>query len=295
MHQYYEDILSRIIEPPTWFDDHGVPRFGGFSPRHLSDIYAFEAALAEVSCQQCGRMFRVALTEAFASSRFSLSDEIRLARAHYGDPPNVRCCWPGPTMGSVMHRILEYWFLDHEVSMGWQRDPTFEGPVAEAPLDSPDTVAEVLAAVGAGAMTIGVRCTSRRSRYDLAGRITARMASDGQVLLTYPENYSVVARKMLHGLVPDTEVGSWKDGRAVTLSDFSCLKEGRFAMIERVVILAAPRPLNGAAQEVWDDAAARLATEARGKVRVELALAHSCCTIANPDIIIDGGRTGEPE
>jgi hypothetical protein len=39
---------------------------------------ASEPALAEVSCQACGRMFKVALTEAFTSKRLGFSDEIRL-------------------------------------------------------------------------------------------------------------------------------------------------------------------------------------------------------------------------
>jgi hypothetical protein len=116
-------------------------------------------------------MFKVALTNAFTSKRLGLSDEIRLRRVHYGDPPNV--CGAGASMNSVMHGILEYWSRDHEVSSGWQRDPTFEGPVEEPPLDPPDTVSEVVAAVGSGAQPILIMCTSRRNRYDLAGRITA--------------------------------------------------------------------------------------------------------------------------
>ena len=46
MHQHYKDILDRIDEAPTWFDDYGVPRFGDFSPSRLGNIYAYEAALA---------------------------------------------------------------------------------------------------------------------------------------------------------------------------------------------------------------------------------------------------------
>lgn len=133
MRGHYQDILDRIDEPPAWFDDYGVPRFGDFSPRHLSNIYAREAALAEVSCQACGCMFKVALTDAFATKSSSLSDEIRLGRVHYGDPPNVHCCDAGATMNSVMHRIVEYWSRDYDVSVGWQRDPTFEGKVADVP------------------------------------------------------------------------------------------------------------------------------------------------------------------
>jgi hypothetical protein len=301
MHGHYKDILDRIDEPPAWFDNYGVPRFGHFSPRHLGNIYASEAALAEVSCQNCRRMFKVALTDAFTSKRLGLSDEIRLGRVHYGDPPNVHCCDAGPSMNSVMHKILEYWSRDYEVSWDWQRDPTFEGPVAAAPLDPPDTVTEVLAAVGSGAWSILVMCTSHRNRYDLAGRITAALANGGRVLVAFPDTYGVVARKMLDGLVPDEDVGYLNDGRTVTLAHLSRLEDVRLAMFDSILALASPRPVsrstltpdglaaNEARQKVWSDVATRLATEACDKVRIELALAHSSCMIANPDLVIDAG------
>ncbi len=89
MRNYYKDILDRINEPPKWFDDFGVPRFETFAPGRTSNIYAREAALADISCQGCGHRFRVALTDTFATPSTSLSDEILLGRADYGDPPNV--------------------------------------------------------------------------------------------------------------------------------------------------------------------------------------------------------------
>ncbi|ARQ08391.1 hypothetical protein NXC12_CH00295 [Rhizobium etli] len=225
MYQYYKDILDRIAEQPTWFDDYGVPRFGDFSPEDLGNIYASEAALAEVSCQGCGRMFKGALTEVFASKSLGLNDEIRLSRVDYGDPPNVYCCGAGPTMSSVMHRILEYWSRDYEASMNWQRDTTFEGPIAEEPVDPPDTIAEVLAAVGSGVQSIRIMCTSRRNRCDLAGRITTEMVRTGRVLVTYHESYVSLAHQMIEGLVPSADVGHWKEERKVTLVEFSRLKD----------------------------------------------------------------------
>ena len=141
MHRCYRDILDRIADPPSWFDDYGVPRYSQFSPTQLSNIFANEAALAEVSCQSCGRRFRVALTGAFADRGFSLGDEIRLHRVSYGDPPNVECCGPGLAMGSVMHEVLQYWFRNDEIDREWRRDPTLEGSVSEEWLDPPDTVA----------------------------------------------------------------------------------------------------------------------------------------------------------
>jgi hypothetical protein len=306
MHQHYKDILDRIGELPKWFDERGVPRFGEFSPRDVNNIYAWEAALAEVSCQGCGCVFRVALTDAFAGRRSSLSDEIRLGRARYGDPPNIHCCDAGPVMSSVMHQILEYWSRDYEVSRDWQRDPIYEGPVEGPFFDPPDTVADVFDAVGSGAMAILVKCTSRRNRYDLAGRIAAAMATDGRILITYPENYRGVSRQMLRDLVRDTDVG-WKDGCKVTLADFSRLKDVHLAMIERIMVLAAPspRPLKAAVlnergmakreaeQKVWSDAATWLAAGAGDKVKIELALAHSYRMIAIPDVVIDAGRTDD--
>jgi hypothetical protein len=118
MHQHYKDILDRIAEPPKWFDDYGVPRYDDFSPWQLSSIYMDEAALAEITCQSCGHPFTVAVTGRSAKKHLSLGDEILLNHVHYGDPPNIHCCDAGPSMNSNMHRILEYWSRDHEVSIG---------------------------------------------------------------------------------------------------------------------------------------------------------------------------------
>lgn len=62
MHHHYGDILSRIPEPPTWFDEHAVPRFCAFAPREVANIYADEAVLMLITCQACGHPFRVAMT-----------------------------------------------------------------------------------------------------------------------------------------------------------------------------------------------------------------------------------------
>jgi len=46
MLQHYEDILSRIAEPPRWFDEQGVPRYCEFAPHCIANIYADECALS---------------------------------------------------------------------------------------------------------------------------------------------------------------------------------------------------------------------------------------------------------
>jgi hypothetical protein len=90
------------------------------------------------------------------------------------------------------------------------------------------------------------------------------------------------------------------DGRTVALANFSRLNEVRLAMFDSVLVLAGPRPFKPtvtltptglarkeAMQKVWSDVATRFATEACDKVQIELALAHSSCMIANPDLVID--------
>jgi hypothetical protein len=148
----------------------------------------------------------------------------------------------------------------------------------------------VLAAVKAGARPILVMCTSHRNRYDLAGRITAALAKNGGLLVAYHQSYLLVARKMLDGLVPDEDVGHLKDVRKVTLVEFSRLKDVRLTMFDSIVVLAGPRPKNEAAQNVWNEVATRFATEASDKVQIEFALAHSCCMIANPGLVIDASQ-----
>jgi hypothetical protein len=111
----YHDILSRIPEPPKWFDEHAVPRFIAFSPDQVADIYADEAVLAEVACQGCARCFSVAFSLSpmdrvrAIGVQPRLADQIRNQTLHYGDPPNVDCCAAGPTMNSEPKRVLEYW------------------------------------------------------------------------------------------------------------------------------------------------------------------------------------------
>jgi hypothetical protein len=95
MFQNYEDILSRIAEPPRWFDEEGVPRYCEFAPHRIANIYADECALLAIECQSCGRPFVVALDAAAANRRTfkrseewrTLADIIRSHEIHYGDPP----------------------------------------------------------------------------------------------------------------------------------------------------------------------------------------------------------------
>jgi len=130
----YEDIRSRISEPPAWWDESACPRYGEFCPEQVSNIYAREAALLLVECQSCGREFRVCLShdgllDEAVQGRGPLCDQIRAGTIHYGDPPNVECCMPGPAMNCVDRRVIEYWRREQQT---WERVPEFEVEIPQA-------------------------------------------------------------------------------------------------------------------------------------------------------------------
>jgi hypothetical protein len=150
MFQHYSDILTRIAEPPRWFDEQGVPRYCQFAPAEIANIYAHECALLEIACQGCGQTFIVALDQKAANESIAmpgqkaqwqkLAELIRSHRIEYSDLPNVDCCGAGPSMTSVTKRVLEYWYRWEETytergstavfvrarSGDWKRDPSLE-------------------------------------------------------------------------------------------------------------------------------------------------------------------------
>jgi hypothetical protein len=142
MHPRYDDITSRIPEPPSWWQEGGVPRYGTFTPEQSSSIYAREVALVEIACQSCGTRFRVVFT-ADQMDQFEgrdIAGQIRDCTMTYGDPPNTGCCAAGATMNSDPIAVIEYWskchqkyvegtrITDWERYNEWLRDPLLEGP-----------------------------------------------------------------------------------------------------------------------------------------------------------------------
>lgn len=130
MHHHYADIrdfFRSMGHEPKWFDEYAVPRYCAFSPRETANIYADEVALVLITCQGCGRPFRVCFSldqmDRIMRKRGSLADEIRAKSLHYGDPPNIGCCPAGPTMNSEPRRVLQYW---HKPEFDWIRDPSLE-------------------------------------------------------------------------------------------------------------------------------------------------------------------------
>ena len=122
MQHNYDDIRSRIAERPTWFDVNGVPRYGAFTPDSIPCIYANEAVLYEIQCQNCEERFLVAGHARSFWNSSEIADDIRTHRLHYGDPPRHDCT--GDTMNCIDIRVIEYWRKndDHE----WARCPELE-------------------------------------------------------------------------------------------------------------------------------------------------------------------------
>jgi hypothetical protein len=128
----YEDITSRIPEPPTWWSSQGVPRYVEFTPKHASSIYADEVALLLIACQGCGTYYNVELSwsrfdtvHVIGSSRRmpSITELITTKMIHYGDPPRGGCCGAGPTMNSIPVKVLQFWKKENHT---WVRDPSLE-------------------------------------------------------------------------------------------------------------------------------------------------------------------------
>jgi len=123
MLQEYKDIKSRINKEPKWYDENGVPRYDEFHPSLASDIYAREAMLIKIACQNCGELFKVCLTQDKLEIHKFDSLKDKLDMIHYGDPPrhgdNL-----GETMNCIDLEILEYWKRDD--SGDWVRNEEFE-------------------------------------------------------------------------------------------------------------------------------------------------------------------------
>lgn len=106
----YHDIISRISEPPLWYDERGVPRYEYFNP-YLTGVYTKQAILAEVGCQHCRRTFLIG--EGWDG--YDWNEDVpekttldeRVSRWGFGDPPRHGCI--GDTMSAYEIRILEAW------------------------------------------------------------------------------------------------------------------------------------------------------------------------------------------
>ena len=136
MNCHYSDILSRIAEPPKWWDEHAVPRYCAFKPDECASIYAVEVAFVEIDCQNCGATFHVCFSwnreeigyDESGKPWIKIREPMKLEEVqslHYGDPPNAACCPAGPTMNSESRRVLEFWRKNREL-WEFERVPELE-------------------------------------------------------------------------------------------------------------------------------------------------------------------------
>lgn len=123
MHTHYHDILDRITEPPSWWDQNGTPRYGAFTPQACPDIYSNQVVLLEIACQACGTLFQVEM-------HMGLWDDVQHSRLprewHYGDPPYHGCV--GDTMNCDDRQVMEVW--SRQTGQQFVRQPQLEGPIA---------------------------------------------------------------------------------------------------------------------------------------------------------------------
>jgi len=127
MLESYTDIRVRISEEPKWHDENGVPRYETFHPRQCPDVYADQAVLFEIACQQCDAKYSVARTWSRVTNRgcLRMDNLVRDKRLHYGDPP----CWAcpsGASMTSWSLRVIQFWTRENP-PRDWRRVPDLEG------------------------------------------------------------------------------------------------------------------------------------------------------------------------
>jgi hypothetical protein len=131
MHNFYHEIIASMGEP-IWWDEVGVPRYCEFGPMETNNIYAYQVALIEIACQDCGKKFKVAMSWHPFDNFPELKKLVMDKSIHYGDPPNISCCPAGPTMNCYDLRVIEFW---ESKDFDWVRMPELEImlPDSEAP------------------------------------------------------------------------------------------------------------------------------------------------------------------
>lgn len=122
----YNDIKSRIKEPPIWWDANGVPRYDTFTPELSCDIYAHEVALVKIACQDCHEHFMVEFNWNESHGLFTGRPHPPMSAnpgmLHYGDPPAHGCV--GDTMNCEDLEVVEFW---QRADFDWARCPNLEG------------------------------------------------------------------------------------------------------------------------------------------------------------------------
>jgi len=122
----YQDIIKRLGQP-AWWDEVGCPRYEKFHPDMCNDIYAEEALLMLIACQQCHRKYKVAMSwKVWIDRTMRLSWYLKQdILPHYGDPPCFECS-AGATMNCEDLEILEFWERNKLTGHEWKRNKKLE-------------------------------------------------------------------------------------------------------------------------------------------------------------------------
>jgi len=147
----YDDVKSRISEPPKWYTPKGYPRYCDFSPRETG-VYVKYAVLVEIQCQSCHQSFMVGegydhinINALLRKDEKNVINDLNkiVKHYHYGDPPSHYCSGGGTTMNCDDIRFVEVWentydtekkmIGDKEMTVvtkfhGWVRRPDLEKP-----------------------------------------------------------------------------------------------------------------------------------------------------------------------
>lgn len=130
MHCNYSDIINKISEKPTWFDENAVPRYCPFEVGKQANVYAYEVCLLEIACQHCGTKFLVTKSRDIDLD-YNIWKQTKIESLHsfpeipkemlyFGDPPNIGCCISGPTAASIPLLVVEYWSRNKN-SFKWEK------------------------------------------------------------------------------------------------------------------------------------------------------------------------------
>lgn len=133
MHESYDDILERISEPPTWFDENGTPRYGEFHPDRCPNIYSHHVGLFLIGCQDCDAKFHVQMSANIWSRELSHPP----MKWHYGDPPRHDCPGAGESMNCEDYAVLQFWTKENFGE--WERRPEFEGVIDDVAANTAST------------------------------------------------------------------------------------------------------------------------------------------------------------
>ena len=126
MLEQYDDIICRLGKP-KWWDEVGCPRYDKFQPNMCNDIYAEEALLMLIACQQCHRQYKVAMSwKIWIDNPLRLSWKIKQGvLPHYGDPPCFECS-AGATMNCEDLQVLEFWERNKSTDYEWRKNKDLE-------------------------------------------------------------------------------------------------------------------------------------------------------------------------